>query len=284
MRAGLRYRPAMAAPTPHHAGRPVGAYLREWRERRRLSQLELACVADISTRHLSFVETGRAHPSRDMVLHLAERLDVPLRERNAILVAAGYAPVFPQRPLDDPALSAAHEAVRLVLAAHEPAPAIAVDRHWQLVAANGAAAMLMAGADPALLQPPINVLRLSLHPRGHAPRILNLAQWRAHIFERLRRQIAVSADPVLAALLAELEGYLAPPVPENGDEAVGVAGQGGFVVPLRLTVEDRVLTFLSTTTVFGTPVDVTLEELAIESFFPADATTADALRYLAMKG
>jgi transcriptional regulator with XRE-family HTH domain len=268
----------MTATAPPGIGRPVGEHLREWRQRRRLSQLELACAADISTRHLSFLETGRARPSRDMVLHLAERLAVPLRERNAILVAAGYAPVFPQRPLTDPALSAAQEAVRLVLAAHEPAPAIAVDRHWHLVAANRAIEPLVAGADPALTQPPVNVLRLSLHPHGVAPRILNFAQWRGHVFDKLRQQIAASADPTLAALLAELENYLAPAAPEAGDEAVGLGDPGGCVVPLRVIFEGRALTFLSTTTVFGTPVDVTLEELAIESFFPADAATAEALR------
>jgi len=260
--------------------RPVGDHLREWRQRRRLSQLELACEADISTRHLSFVETGRSQPSRDMVLHLAERLDVPLRERNAILVAAGYAPVFPERNLDDPALSAAREAIQMVLAGHEPSPAIAIDRHWNLVASNRAVVPLIAGADPALLQAPCNVLRLSLHPQGVAPRILNFAQWRAHVFERLRRQIAMSADPVLTALLAELEDYMAPATLDQRDDTIG-HGDQGFVVPLRLSFEGQVLTFLSTTTVFGTPVDVTLEQLAVESFFPADAATAETLRRLA---
>lgn len=261
--------------------RSVGDHLREWRQRRRLSQLELACEADISTRHLSFLETGRSQPSRDMVLHLAERLEVPLRERNAILVAAGYAPVYPERKLDDPALSAAREAIRLVLAGHEPSPAIAVDRHWHLVAANSAVRPLVAGADPALLKPPVNVLKLSLHPQGTAPRILNFAQWRAHVFDRLRRQIAMSADPVLMDLLHELEDYMAPATLDQRDESVGLGDHAGFVVPLRLAYEGQVLTFLSTTTVFGTPVDVSLEELAIESFFPVDAATAEVLRRLA---
>jgi transcriptional regulator with XRE-family HTH domain len=261
--------------------RPVGEHLREWRQRRRLSQLELACEADISTRHLSFLETGRSQPSRDMVLHLAERLDVPLRERNAILVAAGYAPVFPERSLDDPALSAAREAIRLVLDGHEPSPAVAIDRHWTLVAANKAVAPLLAGADAKLLEPPVNVLRLSLHPQGVAQHILNFSQWRGHVLERLRRQIATSADPVLMALLEELEGYMAPAPPDAPDEAVGHGDPAGFVVPLRIKLHGEVLTFISTTTVFGTPVDVTLEQLAVESFFPADAATAQALRRLA---
>src|SRR5579859_6209092 len=228
--------------------RSVGDHLREWRQRRRLSQLELACEADISTRHLSFLETGRSQPSREMVLHLAERLDVPLRERNAILVAAGYAPVFPDRSLDDPALAAAREAIRLVLDGHEPSPAIAVDRHWILVAANRAVAPLIAGADPALLRPPMNVLRLSLHPLGMAPRILNLAQWRVHVFERLRRQIATSADPVLMALLSELEDYLAPPALDARDETITHGDSAGFVVPLRLDFEGQALTNHTTTT------------------------------------
>jgi len=261
--------------------RPVGDHLREWRQRRRLSQLELACEADISTRHLSFLETGRAQPSREMVLHLAERLDVPLRERNAILVAAGYAPVFPDRSLDDPALAAAREAIRLVLQGHEPSPAIAVDRHWVLVAANRAVAPLIAGADPALLAPPMNVLRLSLHPQGMAPRILNFSQWRGHILDRLRRQVSASADPVLNDLLSELETYMAPGPIDAPDEAVGHGDPAGFVVPLRLRVGDQVLTFISTTTVFGTPIDVSLEQLAVESFFPADTVTAEALRRMA---
>ncbi|WP_437942452.1 helix-turn-helix domain-containing protein [Sorangium sp. So ce341] len=257
---------------------PVGGLLREWRQRRRMSQLDLACQADISTRHLSFLETGRAQPSREMVLHLAERLDVPLRDRNQLLVAAGFAPLYPERSLDDPALAAARKAVDLVLAGHEPYPAVAIDRHWTLVAANGALGPLLAGADPALLRPPVNVLHLSLHPQGLAPRIENAAEWRAHLLARLRRQIEVSADPVLVKLLEDLNRYPPPPEgsrrPEPGREPSPVA----IAVPLRLRTEHGVLSFLSTTMVFGTPVDVTLSELAVESFFPADQATADALR------
>lgn len=253
------------------AAQPVGAHLRSWRQRRRLSQLDLALDAEISTKHLSFLETGRSRPSREMVIRLAERLDVPLRERNVILVAAGFAPAYPQRGLDDPALREAREAVGLILKAHEPWPALAVDRHWHLIAANAAVAPLLAGAAPALLAPPVNVLRLSLHPDGLSGRIVNLGEWRAHILDRLRRQVEATADPGLAALHAELAAY---PAPAEGPRA----GHAGIAVPLRLRTEAGTLNFLSTVTVFGTPVDVTLAELALETFLPADAATAEALR------
>jgi transcriptional regulator with XRE-family HTH domain len=257
---------------------PVGDLLREWRQRRRMSQLDLASEAEISTRHLSFLETGRALPSRDMVLHLAEQLEVPLRERNILLVAAGFAPVFAERSLQDPALQAARKAVDLVLAGHEPYPALAVNRHWTLIAANSAVGRLIGGTDPALLQPPVNVLRLSLHPQGLAPRIANLPEWRAHLLARLRRQVEVSADPVLASLMRELAAYPTPSGsgrPPTGREFAGV------LVPVQFTTEQGILSFFSTTTVFGTPLDITLSELALEAFFPADAATADALRRVA---
>jgi transcriptional regulator with XRE-family HTH domain len=256
--------------------RPVGDLLREWRQRRRLSQLDLALEADISTRHLSFVETGRSQPSRDMVLHLAERLDIPLRDRNLLLHAAGYASVFPERPLDDPALRTARQAIDQVLAGHEPYPALAVDRHWTLVTANAASQRLMGDVDPALLHPPINVLRLSLHPAGLAPRTENLAEWRAHLLARLRHQIDVTADPVLIRLLRELRDY---PAPEH-DSADNVE-PNAVVVPFRLITDAGVLAFFSTITVFGTPIDITLSELALEAFYPADAATAEALRRIA---
>jgi transcriptional regulator with XRE-family HTH domain len=255
--------------------RPVGDILREWRQRRRLSQLDLAMEADISTRHLSFLETGRSRPSRDMVLHLAERLDVPLRDRNLLLHAAGYATVFPERPLDDPALQVARQAIDQVLAGHEPFPALAVDRHWTLVTANAASQRLMADIDAALLQPPVNVLRLSLHPAGLAPRTENLAEWRAHLLSRLRHQIDVTGDPVLARLLRELRDYPAPA--EDGVDVEPTA----VVVPFKLITEAGVLAFFSTTTVFGTPVDITLSELALEAFYPADAATTEVLRRMA---
>jgi transcriptional regulator with XRE-family HTH domain len=260
------------------SSRPVGALLREWRQRRRMSQLDLACEAEISTKHLSFLETGRSVPSRDMVLHLAERLDVPLRARNTLLNAAGYAPVFPERPLDDEALGAARQAIDLVLTGHEPHPALAVDRHWCMVAANRAIAPLIGAVDPVLLQPPVNVLRLGLHPSGLAPRTVNLAEWRAHLLDRLRQQIDVSGDKVLVDLLAELRSY---PAPEGTAPPAADRDFASVAVPFRLSTDAGVLSFFSTTTVFGTPVDITLSELALECFFPADRGTAETMRQFA---
>lgn len=257
------------------AAATFGDHLRQWRQRRHLSQLELALRAEISTRHLSFVETGRSHPSREMVLRLAERLDVPLRERNMLLSAAGYAPVYGERPLGDPSLSVAREAVDLVLRGHEPFPALAVDRHWRLVASNAAVEPLLAGAAAALIAPPVNVLRLSLHPDGLAPRIANLPEWRAHLLDRLQRQVETTADPALVDLLAELRSY---PSPHDRVPPSQWPDYAGVLIPLRLATDAGLLSFFSTTTVFGTPVDVTLSELAIEAFFPADKATADALR------
>jgi transcriptional regulator with XRE-family HTH domain len=260
--------------------RPIGGHLREWRQRRRLSQLALACDADISARHLSFIETGRSLPSRDMVLHLAERLEVPLRERNLLLVAAGYAPVYPERPIQDPALEAARKVIDLVLAGHEPYPALAIDRHWTIMAANKVFSPLLAGVEPALLRPPVNALRVGLHPAGLAPRIANLAELRAHLLARLRRQIDVTGDPVLAALLNELSEY---PAADGGkfDRPFATGEYDDIVVPLRLAVNGELLSLISMTTVFGSPVDITLSEIAIEAFLPADAATAEALRRLA---
>jgi len=250
----------------------AGTLLKEWRRRRRLSQLDLACEAGISTRHLSFVETGRSQPSREMLLRLSEQLDVPLRERNELLLAAGYAPVYTMKSLEDQTLAAARSAVNQVLKGHEPFPSLAVDRHWNLVAANRAVSALLAGAAPLLLSPPVNVLRLSLRPDGIAPRIANLAEWRGHLLERLRLQTEVTADPVLAGLLQELSGY--PLVPQK---EVRRAGDSSIVVPLELITDQGTLKLFSTTTVFGTPLDVTLSEIAIESFFPADEESAAIL-------
>lgn len=238
-----------------------------------MSQLDLALDAEISARHLSFVETGKSQPSRDMVLRLAERLDVPLRDRNVLLSAAGFAPVFSERKLDDPALREARKAVDLVLKGHEPYPALAIDRHWTLLAANNAVPPLLAGASAELTTGPVNVLRLSLHPQGLSSRIVNLAQWRAHLLERLRRQVELTADPVLAELLKELQAY---PVPRAAGPALKAVSE--VVVPLQLRAGDTVLSFISTTTVFGTPQEITLSELALETFFPADAQTAEILR------
>jgi transcriptional regulator with XRE-family HTH domain len=256
----------------------IGEQLRTWRQHRRLSQLDLALEANISARHLSFVETGRAQPSRAMILHLCEQLQVPLRERNLLLLSAGFAPIFPERALDDPALSAAREAIELVLGGHEPYPALAIDRHWHLVSANQAVARLLEGVDPALLAPPVNALRISLHPKGLAPRIRNLAAWRGHLLTHLRHQIDLCADPALVALHDELKAYPAP-APARPENRAGSAA--AMVVPLVLATERGDLSLFSTTTVFGTPIDVTLSELAIEAFYPADQATAETLRLLA---
>lgn len=250
---------------------PVGAQIREWRARRRMSQMDLALDAEISTRHLSFVETGRARPSRSMVLQLADRLRVPHRQINSLLLAAGYSPSFSERALDDPDLAPAREAVRALLRAYEPWPALAIDRHWTLIEANAAVGPLIADVALHLLAPPANVLRLSLHPEGLGKRIANLPQWRAIVFQRLREQISVSADPVLQALLDELRAL-------PGGEADAVAEAHMIAIPLEIDTPLGRLSFLSTTTIFGTPVDVTLAELAIETFLPADESTATLLR------
>lgn len=251
-----------------------GEQLRDWRQRRRMSQLDLAAGADLSTRHLSFVETGRAKPSRDMVQRLSEALELPLRSRNALLIAAGFAPSYPERAFETS--STAREVVQRILDCHMPFPALAVDRHWHLVASNAAVPALMAGASPELLEPPVNVLRLSLHPEGLAPRIANLAEWKRHIVERLRHQVAESGDPVLEELIDELRAYPAP----ASKAPAAATGEVPIAVPLVFDSPVGELSFLSTTTVFGTPAEVTLSELAIESFFPADAQTGERLRQL----
>lgn len=252
--------------------RSFGEHLRQWREHRRLSQLELALQAEVSTRHLSFVETGRASPSREMVLHLAEQLEVPLRERNDLLLSAGYAPAYAETPVDAPPMTAVREALRKVLTGHEPYPAIVVDRHWNLVDANQAVNMFMQQVPPDLLEPPINVLRASLHPRGIAARILNLAEWRGHVLHRLRRQLELTSDAELAKLYEELRAYPgdapAPMLPEHS----------AVVVPLRLRHDAGELAFFSLVAACGTPTDITVDELVIESFFPADEFTASILR------
>ncbi|CAH1659167.1 MULTISPECIES: helix-turn-helix transcriptional regulator [unclassified Chelatococcus] len=250
----------------------VGSLLREWRQRRRFSQLDLASEAALSTRHLSFVESGRASASRDMLIRLAEHLAMPLRIRNRLLLAGGYAPEHAERPLDARDMTAAREAVEAVLAGHMPFPALAVDRHWNLVLANPALAPFLAGVEQQLLTTPVNVLRLSLHPEGLAPRIDNLAEWRHHLLERLARQCDETGDPVLADLLAELST-----LPFRASRArPGTAN--AIAVPLRLRADDGAcLSFISTTTVFGTATDVTLAELTLECFYPADAATRTAL-------
>jgi transcriptional regulator with XRE-family HTH domain len=253
---------------------PLGTLLREWRRRRRLSQLDLALEAGVSARHLSFLETGRSRPSREMVLQLAEQLDVPLRDRNQLLLAAGFAPAYGERGIDAPELEPVRAAIGLVLEGHEPYPAVVVDRWWDLVAANRGIDLFTAGAAPELLEPPVNVLRLALHPDGAARRILNLGEFRAHLLDRLRRHVALTADERLAALSEEVAGYPAPE-PDHG-----ATSGAEIVVPLRLRAPGGggELRLFSTIATFGTALDVTVAELAIEAFFPADAETAAALR------
>ncbi|MGA5312219.1 helix-turn-helix domain-containing protein [Micromonospora taraxaci] len=256
-------------------GRPVGELLRDQRRRRGMTQLDLSIEAGVSARHLSFVETGRSRPSPDLILRLAEQLDTPLAERNMMLLAGGYAPAYPSHDLDGPELAPLRAAVRQILNGHSPYPAVLVDQHWHLVEANPAVALFTAGAAQHLLAPPINVLRLSLHPDGMAPRILNLAEWRAHLLNRLRRQAVTTNDPTLSALHEELHCY------PCGDDVLPTSDDvSAVVVPLRYRHGDQELSFLSTTTLFGTPLDVTVAGLAVEAFFPADPVTTAALHAL----
>lgn len=244
--------------------------LREWRTRRRMSQLDLASDAEISTKHLSFIETGRSKPSRQMLLNLAGCLDIPLRHRNQMLLAAGFDPVFEERAFLEPAMGQVRRTVESVLAAHDPCPSLAIDRHWTMLAGNRAISYLFTGAEPRLLRPPVNVPRLLLHPAGLATRIVNLGQWRTQMIARLRRQVNLSGDGVLADLLDELRDYPAGPEMRGAGDS--------FAVPLRLSTIDGVLSFFTATTAFGTPLDITVSELAIETFLPADAETAAVMR------
>jgi len=248
----------------------VGDLLREWRQRRHLSQLDLALEAGVSARHLSFVETGRSKPTSDMILRLAEHLDIPLRETNKLLLAGGYAPAYPEHALGEPELDSVKQALSRVLKAHEPYPAAIVNRHWELVDANAAIAIFTEGTAARLLEPPVNVLRLSLHPEGMAPRIRNLPEWRARLLARLHRQARATGDPVLADLYDELAAYPGAPA--------GTGHAAHPVVPLSYTTMDGIaLDFISITAVLGTPMDVTVEELAIEAFYPANEETAKVL-------
>jgi len=244
-----------------------------------MSQLDLACNAEISARHLSFLETGRSQPSREMILRLAEQLSIPVRERNALLVAAGYAPVFRERPIDDPAMTPARTAIDLVLEGHKPYPAFAVDRHWNIVASNRALQELYVDVAPELMKPPVNALRLSLHPKGMAPRVANLVEWRAHLLARLMQQIDVSGDAILIELMRELSGYPAP----SSDGRHGRHGPPDIVVLFRVMTEFGLLSFFTTTTVFGTPLDITLSEIALECFYPADSATAESVHAAAAR-
>ncbi|HEX8267293.1 MAG TPA: helix-turn-helix transcriptional regulator [Pyrinomonadaceae bacterium] len=254
----------------------VGELLREWRTRRHLSQLHLALDAEISPKHLSFLETGRSQPSREMILRLAEQMKIPLRERNLLLAAGGFAAVFPSRPLDDESLTAARNVIELMLSRLEPNPALAIDRHWTLVSANKAVNFLLSKVGASMLVPPVNVLRLSLHPNGFAPQIINYAEWREHLLEQLNRQIEITADVFLIELAKELKSYPNSKSPKDKFQT-SAPDNSRVAVPLRLMTDNGELSFISTTTVFGTPIDVTLSELAIESFFPADAKTAEIM-------
>ncbi|GAA4909015.1 helix-turn-helix protein [Stackebrandtia albiflava] len=252
-------------PTARHT---AGDLIRDWRRRRHMTQQDLSVRCRVSARHLSFIETGRSRPTPSMVLKVCEQLDVPLRHRNDILLAAGHAPAYGESPLERPSMRTVSDALIRILDGHMPYPAVVVDRLWNMVDANAAVDTLVAGSAPELREPPVNVLRLSLHPDGVAPRIRNLPQWRGHVLSRLDHQIRVTGDPELERLRVELAGY-----PGGVDRAP----DHSLVVPLRIDVGDTVLSFFSTTTVFGTPMDVTVAELAIESFFPADPETAAAL-------
>ncbi|MEV6510955.1 helix-turn-helix transcriptional regulator [Streptomyces sp. NPDC051642] len=265
---------AAAAP----AGKGVGPLLRAWRERRRVSQLELALRADSSARHISFVETGRSRPSEEMVLRLAEHLDVPVRERNSLLLAAGYAPHYPETPLDDPALDALREGLERLIQGYEPYPALVVDATYTVVAANRGITMLLDGVPEHLLQPPLNAMRLTLHPQGMAPRIRNLGEWRGHLLAQMERQIALHRSEPLRTLYEEVAAYPAPET--GGEEAEQPPSVPHFALPMRIEHDGRVLSFVSSIATFNTPMDVTVSELAIETFLPADPATAKYLHAL----
>ncbi len=249
---------------------PFGVLLRRWRLRRRMTQMDLASIANSSTRHLSYLETGRAQPSREMVMHLAEDLDIPLRERNLLLLSAGFAPAFQERSLSE--LASVRTAIEQILEAHKPYPAFAVDRHWNVVLSNNAIPRLYLDVSPELLEPPVNAIRLTLHPSGLAPRIVNLAEWRQHVIMMLRQQSEARADSGVQALLAEIMAY---PMPPDSPAVDRDEGAQRYATPLRIATGAGVVSFLSTITIFGTPTDVTVSELALEMLFPADAETIE---------
>jgi transcriptional regulator with XRE-family HTH domain len=257
----------------------VGPLLREWRHRRRRSQLELALDAGVSARHISFLETGRSNPSREMVIGLADNLEMPLRDRNELLIAAGFAPEYCELAYEDPDLEPVRAAIDQVLAAHDPYPALVVDRHWEMVTANRGLGLLTDGVAPHLLEPPANAMRIALHPEGMAPRILNWAEWRHHVLRRIERQSRLTGEAAMAELGEELAAY---PVPEGEADRSGSAHDHDVFMPLLLRGQrGEELNFFSTVATFGTAVDVTVAELSIESFFPADDATAAACRAFA---
>ncbi|GAA3098084.1 helix-turn-helix domain-containing protein [Streptomyces echinatus] len=265
-------------PTAAPTGKGVGPLLRAWRERRKISQLELALRADSSARHISFVETGRSRPSEEMVLRLAERLDVPVRERNALLLAAGYAPHYPETPLDDPALQALRDGMERLIRGYEPYPALVVDAGYTVVAANRGIAMLLEGVPEKLMTPAPNAMRLTLHPEGMAPRIRNLREWRGHLLAQMEREIALHRSDRLRALYEEVAAY---PVPEEPPGTAPAEPVPYFALPLHIEHAGHTLSFVSSISTFNTPMDVTVAELAIETFLPADRATAKYLHTVA---
>ncbi|MGI5379403.1 helix-turn-helix domain-containing protein [Streptomyces sp. CA-251387] len=268
---------AHAAPATTPTGQGVGPLLRAWREQRRVSQLELALRADSSARHISFIETGRSRPSEEMVLRLAEHLDVPVRERNALLLAAGYAPRYPETPLDDPALDALRAGMEQLIQGYEPYPALVVDAMYDVHAANRGILTLLDGIPEHLLEPPLNAMRLTLHPEGLAPRIRNLREWRGHLLAQMDRQIALRRSEPLRRLYEEVAAY---PVPEETTTAEPAEDVPYFALPLQIEHEGRVLSFISSISTFNTPMDVTVAELAIETLLPADPATVKYLQSL----
>lgn len=258
----------------------VGPLLRGWRERRKISQLELALRADSSARHISFIETGRSRPSEEIVLRLADHLDVPMRDRNSLLLAAGYAPRFRETPLDDPSMGALRESLEQLLLGYEPYPALVVDATYDVIAANRGITMLLDGVPEHLLQPPLNAMRLTLHPEGLAPKIRNLREWRGHLLHQMDRQIALQRSSALRAVYEEVAAF---PVADPGVDVLEAGGgpQDGvpcFALPLRIEHEGHLLSFVSSISTFNTPMDVTVAELAIETLLPADPATAKYLQ------
>ncbi|MFF3377677.1 helix-turn-helix domain-containing protein [Streptomyces sp. NPDC002680] len=266
--------PSSPTDTPYEG---VGPLLRAWRERRRVSQLELALRADSSARHISFVETGRSRPSEELLLRLAKHLDVPVRERNALLLSAGYAPRYRETPLDDPALESLRDGVERLIQGYEPYPAFVVDATYNVVAANRGILMLLDGLPESLLTPPVNAMRLTLHPEGLAPRIRNLREWRGHLLAQMEREIALHRSAPLRALYDEVAAY---PVPEQQEESPAdhtADPVPQFALPMRIEHEGRLLSFISSISTFNTPMDITVAELAIETLLPADPATVKYL-------
>jgi transcriptional regulator with XRE-family HTH domain len=270
-----------AVPPTAPDGKGIGPLLRGWREQRRVSQLELALRAGSSARHISFIETGRSRPSEEMVLRLAEHLDVPVRERNALLLAAGYAPHYPETPLGDPSMDALREGMERLIQGYEPYPALVVDATYHVLAANQGIAMLLEGVPESLLTPPLNAMRLTLHPQGLAPRIRNHREWRDHLLAQMDRQIALHRSEPLRALYEEVAAYPVPdPDPERAEDGEHLAPAAYFALPMQIEHEGRILSFISSISTFNTPMDVTVAELAIETFLPADPATGKYLQSL----